>query len=322
MKPDVVERSSGLRKAEQALVELGRGLREDGYHFTTVTPSTHSRVLNRPNSIAATTVDIFGWSKPFRPSTLSELHLRLLQDAGALESASDLLRSTVRFSTLGEQLFVHSCFPTVEADAVFFGPDTYRFARTLDQLIATVRGSSPKRILDIGAGSGAGGLHAAAILPRKPFIVLSDINQRALRFCRVNAALNHTVAEIVESDLYDALHGTFDLIISNPPYLIDALSRHYRHGGGQLGEGLSLAIASQGIQRLAPGGRLLLYTGTAIIGGMDRLHEALRAMLKDLPVYLTYEEIDPDVFGEELDHPPYNHADRLAVVAATIESIA
>jgi hypothetical protein len=33
----------------------------------------------------------------------------------------------------------------------------------------------------------------------------------------------------------------------------------------------------------------------------------------------SYEEIDPDVFGEELEVAPYDRADRIAVVAATIE---
>jgi hypothetical protein len=34
----------------------------------------------------------------------------------------------------------------------------------------------------------------------------------------------------------------------------------------------------------------------------------------------TYEEIDPDVFGEELDNAPYDRADRIAVVALTVRA--
>jgi hypothetical protein len=37
-------------------------------------------------------------------------------------------------------------------------------------------------------------------------------------------------------------------------------------------------------------------------------------------VRFSYEEIDPDVFGEELAYPPYDRADRIAVVAVTIEA--
>ncbi|MGE0403972.1 MAG: SAM-dependent methyltransferase, partial [Kofleriaceae bacterium] len=33
---------------------------------------------------------------------------------------------------------------------------------------------------------------------------------------------------------------------------------------------------------------------------------------------LVYEEIDPDVFGEELDTPAYRDVDRIAAVGATI----
>ena len=33
----------------------------------------------------------------------------------------------------------------------------------------------------------------------------------------------------------------------------------------------------------------------------------------------TCEEIDPDVFGEELEHPPYDRADRIAAVAITVD---
>src|SRR5947208_9135962 len=147
-----------------------------------------------------------------------------MADAGVLEVAGPLFRSNVRFSTLGDQLFVHSAFPTDQLDAVFFGPDTYRFARFIRHSLGSMRGHGTParlRILDVGAGSGAGGIHAAAIAAQQflPGITLTDINQRALRFCKINAALNdeHTV-EIVESDLYTRINRQFDLIIANPPY--------------------------------------------------------------------------------------------------------
>ena len=153
-----------------------------------------------------------------------------------------------------------------------------------------------------------------------PRLVLADINQRALRFSRINAALNGVPGvQVVESDLYANVDGPFDLIIANPPYLVDPLQRTYRHGGGTFGSALSLSIAEQGIAHLARGGRLLLYTGSAIIDGVDLFHQALGERLSGRAVRLGYEEIDPDVFGEELDAPPYDRADRIAVVAATLE---
>jgi hypothetical protein len=75
----------------------------------------------------------------------------------------------------------------------------------------------------------------------------------------------------------------------------------------------------QGLMRLAPGGRLLLYTGSAIVNGSDLFHAALLTGLAGRDVRVAYEEIDPDVFGEELERPPYDRADRLAVVGVTID---
>jgi methylase of polypeptide subunit release factors len=319
--PGALGRSLIQARADRALLALGQYLRQAGYRFTTVTPLTHRRVLARAKSASVSLTDIFGWSRPFHPSALPETFLRLLKDADALTVSGNLLRSLVRFSTLGGQLFVHSAFPTDESDAVFFGPDTYRFARILDQSILAGSARPPGRVLDIGAGSGAGGLHIASLLGPDASVVLSDINRRALRFCRINAALNGVAAEVVESDLFDSLPGRFDLVISNPPYLVDPLSRLYRHGGGSFGEGLSLQIVMQGIERLTPGGRLLLYTGAAIVDGVDRLHAALQSSLRDRAVRLTYDEIDPDVFGEELEHAPYDRCDRIAVVAVKVESL-
>jgi release factor glutamine methyltransferase len=139
------------------------------------------------------------------------------------------------------------------------------------------------RILDIGAGSGAGGLHAASLAARcVPIVTLTDINRRALRFCMLNAALNGIPnVEIVESDLYAGVDGCFDLIVANPPYLVDPLARLYRHGGGDLGYELSMRIAEQGVSRLASGGRLVLYTGSAIVDGADLFHDALSSRFAD-----------------------------------------
>jgi methylase of polypeptide subunit release factors len=306
---------------DSALLALGRSLKARDYAFTTVTPASHQRVNARAAKPRPQLEEIFGWNRPFQRGDLPADLLEHLSAAGALDATNRQLRSAVRFSTLGSQLFAHSSFPTEHADAVFFGPDTYRFARTIRQSLAERALKTGARIIDIGCGSGAGGLHAAAFADSSSTVVLADINRSALRFSRINAALNGVRnVEIVESDLFAAVEGPFDLIVSNPPYLVDPLARLYRHGGGELGFDLSVKIAEQGIAHLAPGGRLLLYTGSAIVAGKDRFYETLAARLSGQPVQFCYEEIDPDVFGEELAHPPYDQADRIAVVAVTIKA--
>jgi hypothetical protein len=83
------------------------------------------------------------------------------------------------------------------------------------------------------------------------------------------------------------------------------------HGGR-----LSLDLALAAAERLAPGGRLILYTGAAIVDGRDELKEALEPALAERGCSLRYRELDPDVFGEELEKPPYHDVERIAVVGA------
>ena len=295
-------------RRDLALVQLGRLLRGRGYRFTTITPESHRRVNARPgNAVARTLRDVFGWSRPFTPDTIPVEMLTLLSDAGSVIQDGPMLRAAVRFSSAGHDLYVHSAFPTTQSDSVFFGPDTYRYLDLLRRLAPRAR-----RAIDIGCGTGAGGLFIA---PSCAAVVLSDINESALRYARANAAINEIEnVQTVRSDVLGGVEGSFDLVISNPPYLIDDQARLYRDGRGRFGEGLSVEITRQSIERLERGGRLILYTATAVVDGVDTFRESVSALLTD-GVQYRYEEIDPDVFGEELDRSIYGSVDRIAVVA-------
>jgi methylase of polypeptide subunit release factors len=306
-----------------SLLRLAGWLQGEGYRFTTVTPATHARVNARGgHEVARSLRDVFGWSRPFPASLLPDAAADPLRAAGLLlPAAGGLLRSAVRFSTLGGQLFAHSAFPTVEEDAVFFGPDTYRFADLIQHELGRQPLPANGRILDVGCGSGAGGIMAAlASAEAHPALALTDINQRALGFAAANAAhANCGKAELAQGDLFHALDGQFDLIVANPPYLNDDKQRLYRHGGGRWGEALSARIVQEGMERLAPEGRLVLYTGAVMVDGRDPLLEALRPHLEASGHPWSYRELDPDVFGEELDEPAYADADRIAAVALVVQ---
>jgi methylase of polypeptide subunit release factors len=314
-----------LDDRDKALLTLGLELKRSGYRFTAVTPATHRRVNVReptlPTGFSTSPEQIFGWSRSFYRGDLPEDYIKLLALAGEIERSGSELRSRVRFSTLGEQIFVHSAYPTDTADAVFFGPDTYRFARLVRQSLPPIK--SPLRMLDLGAGSGAGGLHAAALLPYAfSSIVLSDINPQALRFCRINMLLNEIDnVETVESDLFENIDQSFDVIITNPPYLVDPRKRLYRHGGGMLGSDLTVQIVRDSLDHLTPTGRLIVYSGSAIVHGVDQLQRSLGVILNKPNLHFHYEEIDPDVFGEELEHPPYDRADRIAVIGLVVDHV-
>ncbi|HEX2543310.1 MAG TPA: class I SAM-dependent methyltransferase [Ramlibacter sp.] len=292
-------------------------LREEQYRFTTVTPATQARVLSRdPTRRAKSLRDVFGWSRAFAPALLPRPVIEVLRTAGLLQDAGDgLVRSAIRVSSIGEALFAHSAYPTGTADAVFFGPDTVRFVDLVAGELAREPLRRGARILDVGCGSGAGGVMAALASPGAA-LFLSDINPRALQFADANARHAGSKVELAQGDLFAPLQGTFDLIIANPPYLNDAAQRTYRHGGGRWGEALSLRIVREGQARLAPGGRLVLYTGVAMgEDGTDVLLAGLRAELQHSAGRWSYRELDPDVFGEELEEAAYADAERIAAVA-------
>lgn len=298
-----------------ALVEIGRSLRAAGYRFTAPTPATHAIVNARPeNRVATSLTDVFGWSRPFYRNTLPAELLDRLERADAIEVADNMLKSRVRFASLGDLLLVHSAYPTVDADSVFFGPDTYRFARLLRDEIAISRRdvTAGDRIVDIGCGTGAGGLS----IGRGDGIelILTDINDRALAYTKVNAELNgKSDATIGTSDILHGVEGPLDLVIANPPYMSDGPT--YRDGGA-LGIEIALHIVSQALEKLAPGGRLILYTGSPIVAGVDAFEDAVLPMLAGHDY--TYEEIDPDLFGDELEKAPYARVDRIAAVALSV----
>ncbi len=295
-----------------ALLSLGERLRALGYRFVTITPESHSRVNARPSSAEAGSLrDVFGWSRPFRAAVLGKELFDLLVRADALRGDKDRFTSLVRFSSLGEQLFVHSAYPTHAADSVFFGPDTYRFVSWLRRVVPSDAG----RIVDVGAGSGAGGISIASRATR---LLLGDINPAALRYSAINAALNKIRdVQIAESDVLRGVTGDVDVVISNPPYMADARARTYRHGGDR-GIALSLRIVEESLDRLGAGGKLFVYTGTPIVDGEDLFHRALASRLSKVRGSVHYEELDPDVFGEELSTGGYADTDRLAVVGLSI----
>jgi SAM-dependent methyltransferase len=302
---------------EAKLLQMARAVQSTGYTFTTPTPATHARVNARPGSAwAQDLAGVFGWSRPFREDVIPPEILASMREAGVLLSNDAGLRSAVRLSSLDGLLFVHSAYPTTAADSVFFGPDTYRFARAI--LARLKDGALVRRAVDIGCGAGPGAILMARAHPDAEVSAV-DINPSALRMTRVSAALAGVQVAAVDSNLLSAVPGSFDLIVSNPPYLVDPDARAYRHGGGPLGSGLSLAILDAALDRLAPGGTLLLYTGAAIVNGTDPFKMAATAQIGGSRASWTYEELDPDVFGEELEGGAYTAADRIAAVVLTVK---
>jgi methylase of polypeptide subunit release factors len=306
-------------RAHTALLEA---LHARDYRFITPTPLTHARVIARADKQQARDLrDVLGWSLPFSPGAIDAEIVALLRGIDALEDAGGgLLKSRVRVSSLDDDLFLHSAYPTTQRDAVFFGPDSYRFA-------AFIRAELPRfapigRLADIGVGSAVGAVAALGAAEIKAG-VLTDINEAALALAFPNlmfasdrlfssgARQAMDFAFRATSGL-DGVEGGFDAIIANPPYIADAAQRAYRDGGAMHGAEVSLAWAKAAAEKLASGGVFLLYTGSAIVGGEDHLKAALHEALDGFGI--AYRELDPDVFGEELEREDYGDVERIAVV--------
>lgn len=307
-----------MTESDAALLRLIEALGRRGYRFVTPTPATHARVFARADRrVARDLADVLGWSLPFAPPAIDAEILALLEAAGALEATDDLLRSTLRVSSLKGRLFLHSAYPTDAADSVFFGPDSYRFADLIEAELAPEPVADGSRIVDIGTGAGVGAVVAASLCPEAR-VGMTDVNAKALRLAAVNARAAGLAIRAVESDNLDPIDGAIDLALANPPYIVDAHARTYRDGGGMHGGQVSIDMARMAIARLAPGGRLILYTGSAIVRGEDRLRAALATLAGAQDCRLRYRELDPDVFGEELDNSAYAEVDRIAIVAAIV----
>ena len=301
---------------ERAGLELLRTLSRLGYAFVTVTPETQKRIVARHHKEHARDLrDVFGWSLEFEEDLLPHDLFATLRDGGLVERCGHGWKSMVRVSTVAGRLFLHSAFPTDADDSVFLGPDSMRFT---DFLRAELTGTNPVgRLIDIGAGTGVGGIVAAGLLPGTA-VELADLNEKALGFARVNAAHAGLDVATYVSDGVGAVAPGFDLAVANPPFIIDEDGPAYRAGGAMHGAELSLSWALGAAAKLAPGGRILLYTGSAIVDGRDALREALEDGLPACGCRLAYREIDPDIFGEELDKPAYRDVERIAAVGAVI----
>ena len=304
---------------EEALLALLRHLRDRHYHFVTPTPATHARVLARPGRREARRLsDIFGWSLPFHADHIDNALLAMMEQADILQPADDgQWRSRLRVSTLAGQLYWHSAYPTNAEDAVFFGPDSYRFARLIVRELRDCPQREGATIVDIGTGAGVGAIVAAGMCPTAA-LVMTDINQKALDLAAVNARAAGVEARGLLSERLDDVRGAIDVALANPPYIIDDAGRAYRDGGGMHGGEVALDMARMALPRLAPGGRFILYTGSAIVEGEDALGSALEDLAREQGCRVRYEEIDPDVFGGELEKPAYRDVDRIALVSAVL----
>lgn len=154
--------------------------------------------------------------------------------------------------------------------------------------------SDPLRILDLCAGGGSIGI-AAALEFKESSVDLADISVEALALAADNIALYDLGSRVktLHSDLFAAVSGKYDLIVSNPPYVskqeYDELPGEFLHEP-ELGlvsedEGLELPlrIMREAADYLSDSGVLVMEVGYS--------NELLAQRLESVPLlWLEFEQ--------------------------------
>ncbi|WP_435242966.1 DUF7059 domain-containing protein [Streptomyces cucumeris] len=163
------------------------------------------------------------------------------------------------------------------------GPGGERSAVDRSQLVLGVGGASTTlagltlrtpvgRALDLGTGSGIQALHASGHATR---VTATDPNPRALAIARLTLALSGAPEpDLREGSLFEPVDGErYDLIVSNPPFVISPRSpedsRLVYRDGGMAGDELCRTLVRQSADHLTDGGWCQLLANWQHIEGED-----------------------------------------------------
>lgn len=141
----------------------------------------------------------------------------------------------------------------------------------LVDLILSENGEAPISLLDIGTGSG---VIAISLKKERPkwCIIASDISPQAIDLARENAAFHTVDIQFIQSDVFSQIPDTFDVIVSNPPYIsyrdkdevgqnVLASEPHLALFANENGFAIYRKIIEQAREHLTPKGKLYFEIG-------------------------------------------------------------
>ncbi|MFI5732427.1 methyltransferase [Kribbella sp. NPDC051587] len=154
-----------------------------------------------------------------------------------------------------------------------------------------------ERALDIGTGCGIQSLHLAN---RVSQTVATDVNPRALDLARATAALNRIELDVRTGSLFEPVAGErFDLIISNPPYVISPPDSQLTYRETSFaGDSLVQQLVQQAPQHLTDGGWCQLLANWTCVRGQD-WRDRLATWTGDRSAWVVQrEQLDPSEYVE------------------------
>jgi release factor glutamine methyltransferase len=186
------------------------------------------------------------------------------QEQRFLEMLQERLKHVPVQYITGEQEFCGLRF-CVQPGVLIPRPETELLAE------AVFRESSGKRVLDMCTGSGCIAITVAK-LGQAAFVAASDYSGDALAIARKNAELQEADVTFCQGDLFENVEGTYDIIVSNPPYIkssvVDELMPEVREYEPRLAldgteDGLLFYrwICAEAKVLLVSGGRLMFEIG-------------------------------------------------------------
>jgi release factor glutamine methyltransferase len=150
-------------------------------------------------------------------------------------------------------------------------PDTETLVEQILQHIDTSGKKPGQKLLDIGTGSGCIAITLKHLRPQLQ-VIAADVSNAALKVCRINSRhLLSSPLTMVESDLFSNISETFEVIVSNPPYLTKSevenmQRRHWPEpakalDGGDDGLDTIRILINKGFDYLKSGGALFVEAG-------------------------------------------------------------
>ena len=135
----------------------------------------------------------------------------------------------------------------------------------------TLAAATPRRnvgcTLDLGTGAG---IQALLAEDHSASVVATDRNPRAVAFTRLAAALNGITVDARVGDLLEPVAGeAFDLVVSNPPFVISPGARYTYRDAGLDGDDICRRLVGELPTVLSPGGTAVLLVNWLHLDGED-----------------------------------------------------
>jgi methylase of polypeptide subunit release factors len=235
--------------------------------------------------------------------------LAALVDSGMLLVTADGVVAAVDVRPYGDESHdgwvVSDMTPGLDGAVVRLGEE---YVLGVNDAATTLAGLTVRRhvarALDLGTGSGIQTLH---LCEHADTVVGTDVNERALSMAQLSASLNELEVDWRLGSLLEPVAGeSFDLVVSNPPFVVspgsvDVSALTYRDSGS-IGDAMVRGLVTGLPSILAPGGVAQLLANWAHVEGED-WHDRLRSWLSaaevDVDAWIVQRELlDPAAYVE------------------------